>query len=475
MTHPYYSKGDEIDDTNEDDIDALKDTLPDAPRIGWDYSFFGEQLELVPLLRIVNEHSYLNGPSLRKAWEGAVAQAALYPHLHQGVGVSNVSASSSGGGIAFSSGTSSSSSSNSKKGGGTKTSLQLPSQKMKSKAQTTKTTTSSSSSALQPSSKLVRKPAQKPTGPSYTADDFVWDLAKQQSSRSRSSPLPTQRTTTTTSSSSSSSSLLPIKISGIPPPPPPLHQPKSLRLRGEACEEPPDPSKLPVELRPTVWSHRPRKVNPPQESEVSKITSLKNIDGPRTVSITTSLTSSAISNITLKTSNIEPSILRETTAHIPSRAGIAATRTKRIGRSGNSETAKLFNESDDASPCPPTDEGNTVHQSRKSPSLFNPVSIWNTSPRVLPGITGSPSSPTLPSSIAPWGQVLSSHGVVSLGRKRSRPSDQAPELQIRKSIVRGSNGDILNSKPIIAPSEESISEPWSVGNVLKTFLSGGLR
>ena len=160
-------------------------------------------------------------------------------------------------------------------------------------------------------------------------------------------------------------------------------QPRSLRLRGEAVEPPPDPSKLPVELRPTVWatSHRKRD---------------RGVGGGD-----------------------------DTSAHLPSRAGVvlAATRTKRPG--SDEPLPPLRQSSSDESsfayPPPPPPE---QHQQRRSPSsLFNLVSTSQASP--LNSNTGS-------GPIGPWGSVLPASS-----RKRSRPSDQAPELQkSRKSSLR---------------------------------------
>jgi hypothetical protein len=67
-------------------------------------------------------------------------------------------------------------------------------------------------------------------------------------------------------------------------------------------------------------------------------------------------------------------------------------------------------------------------------------------------------------------------------RKRSRPSDQAPELQkSRKSSLRGrveeeeDNKDEEEEEDGGGRDEVSDNTGWTVGSVLKNLLSGGLR
>lgn len=70
-----------------------------------------------------------------------------------------------------------------------------------------------------------------------------------------------------------------------------------------------------------------------------------------------------------------------------------------------------------------------------------------------------------------------------IARKRSRPSDQAPELQkSRKSSLRGrveeeDNDDDEEEEDEEKGGRDEISDntAWTVGSVLKNLLSGGLR
>jgi hypothetical protein len=438
LTHPYYCSETNDADKDEDESESADIIPSDAPRIGWDYSYFGEQLKLAPLMRLVNEHSYVNGPCLRKAWEGAVAQAALYPHLHQGVGGNSSSSGDFGGKKKKKGGVSlalSSSASSSAKPNNSSNNVQATSKVASSRVDTKPSTQI-------PKLKLTtRKPAQKPTGPSYTNDDFVWEHAKQISSRSRSSPLKEVNIETTADKSTTikgktSSSLMSlglgggVKVNNTTGTSQQQPQPRSLRLRGEAVEPPPDPSKLPVELRPTVWatSHRKRD---------------RGVGGGD-----------------------------DTSAHLPSRAGVvlAATRTKRPG--SDEPLPPLRQSSSDESsfayPPPPPEQ---QQQRRSHSSLFNPVSIWNTS-RISPLNSNTGSGP-----IGPWGSVLPASS-----RKRSRPSDQALELQKSRKLSLRTRGEEVEEEEEGEEDEGDQDEEegndnvgWSVGSVLKTILSGGLR
>jgi len=78
--------------------------------------------------------------------------------------------------------------------------------------------------------------------------------------------------------------------------------------------------------------------------------------------------------------------------------------------------------------------------------------------------------------IGPWGSVLPASS-----RKRSRPSDQAPELQkSRKSSLRARGEEVEEEEGEEDEEDQDEEEGndnvgWSVGSVLKTILSGGLR
>jgi hypothetical protein len=79
--------------------------------------------------------------------------------------------------------------------------------------------------------------------------------------------------------------------------------------------------------------------------------------------------------------------------------------------------------------------------------------------------------------IGPWGSVLPASS-----RKRSRPSDQALELQKSRKLSLRTRGEEVEEEEEGEEDEGDQDEEegndnvgWSVGSVLKTILSGGLR